>query len=325
MFKLLSLFALLALGATVVPMPRTALAQSARIELHPLPTVTLTTKEFLTGAGDSKVDLIAGELRIPSLGSGRLPVIVMIHGSGGVGAVVDRWSQELLSVGVATFIVDSFTGRGIENVRDDQERLSALTMIVDAYRALALLARHQRVDASRIGLMGFSRGGHVALYASLRRFQRMHGSPGLEFTIYLPFYASCNVRYLDDETVSIKPIRLFHGAADDWVPVGPCREYVAALREKSADIALTEYEGAYHAFDNPLLTKPVIYPNAQTDRNCLRKEGPAGEIVNIGTGQRFTFEDACVERGTRVEYNPVAHAAAIAEVKRLLRVTFGLR
>jgi dienelactone hydrolase len=249
----------------------------------------------------------------------------MIHGSGGVGAVVDRWSQELLSIGVATFIVDSFTGRGITTVRDDQDRLSGLTMIVDAYRALQLLAKHQRVDVSRIGLMGFSRGGHVTLYASLRRFQRMHGTPGLEFAIYLPFYASCGVRYLEDGAVSSKPIRLFHGAADDWVPVGPCREYVAALREKGADILLTEYEGAYHAFDNPLLTKRIVYPNAQTDRNCLRREGPDGEIVNVQTGQRFTFEDACVERGTTVVYDPTAHAAAIADVKRLLRVTFELQ
>jgi hypothetical protein len=87
----------------------------------------------------------------------------MIHGSGGVGAVVDHWSQELLSMGVATFVVDSFTGRGITQVRDDQDRLGGLTTIVDAYRALQLPAKHPRVDASRIGRMGFSRGGHAAV------------------------------------------------------------------------------------------------------------------------------------------------------------------
>lgn len=316
---------LLALGSTSLVVPCAAAAQSARIELHPLQTTTLTDKEFLTGVGHGKADLIVGELRIPKLGTERLPAVVIIHGSGGVGANIDRWSQELHSIGVATFIVDSFTGRGITSVVDNQEQLGSLAMIVDAYRALELLAKHPRIDASRIGLMGFSRGGRVALYASLRRFQRMHGASGVAFAIYLPFYPTCNVRYFEDESHSSKPLRLFHGAADDWVLVGPCREYVAALHAKGVDIRLTEYEGAYHAFDNPLLTNKAFLPKAQTTRNCVLRERADGDISNAQTGQRFTFQDPCVERGATIVYDPAASAAAIAEVKEVLTATFGLK
>jgi hypothetical protein len=70
--RVLRLLALLALGATSVSVPLRAGAQGARIELHPLPTTTLSNKEFLTGTGAGKPDLIAGELRIPTLGSERL-------------------------------------------------------------------------------------------------------------------------------------------------------------------------------------------------------------------------------------------------------------
>src|SRR5713101_4295808 len=229
--------------------PAAAFAQTARIELHPLQTVTLTGEQFLTGVKDGKPALISGELRIPRPGAERLPAVVLVHGSGGVGANVDRWAQELNGIGVSAFIVDSFTGRGIVNTSADQSQLSSLAMMVDAFRALELLGRHSRVDPARIGVMGFSKGGVTALYASLKRFQRMHGPASVEFAAYVPVYAPCNTRYIDDEQVSDRPIRLLHGTADDWVPVAPCRQYVERLRRAGKDVKLFEYPDASHAFD----------------------------------------------------------------------------
>ena len=64
----------------------------------------------------------------------------------------------------------------------------------------------------------------------MRRFQRMHGTAGREFAVYLAFYAPCYTRYVDDEDLSHKPIRLFHGTSDDGVPIKACRSYVERLR-----------------------------------------------------------------------------------------------
>src|SRR5215470_7807195 len=188
--------------STLGMFPAAAFAQTARIELHPLQTVTLTGEQFLTGVKDGKSALISGALRIPRPGAERLPAVVLVHGSGGVGTNVDRWAQELNGIGVAAFILDSFTGRRITNTAADQEQLAHVAMIVDAYRALELLSRHPRVDPARIAIMGFSKGGFVALYASLKRFQRMHGPADVKFAAYVPFYAVCARPYLDDEQVA---------------------------------------------------------------------------------------------------------------------------
>lgn len=305
----------LALGAS---------AETVRIELYTMQTTTLTSEQFLTGVKDGRPTTITGELRIPRLGTDRLPLVVLIHGSAGVGANVHRWAEELNGIGVSAFIVDSFTGRGIVNTGNDQSQLASLAMMVDAFRALDLLAKHPRVDPARIGVMGFSKGGVTALYASLRRFQRMHGPAGLEFAAYLPVYAPCNTKYIDDEAISDKPIRLLHGSADDWVPVAPCRQYVERLQRVGKDVKLLEYADAYHAFDVHILKTPLKLPQAQTGRRCVLEEQPAGQLVNRESGKPFTLDDPCVERGTTVVYNAAAHAAAIKDVKAFLTTAFKL-
>ncbi|HVI63644.1 MAG TPA: dienelactone hydrolase family protein [Bradyrhizobium sp.] len=252
-----------------------------------------------------------------------MPAVILVHGSGGIGGNVDRWSQELNSFGLATFVTDSFTARGIQSTVANQALLGRLNMILDSYRALGVLAAHPRIDPKKIVLMGFSRGGQATLYASLKRFEQMYGPEGATFAAYAPFYAPCFTTYIGDEDVSDKPIRLFHGTADNYVPVAPCRAYVERLRKAGKDVMLTEYPDANHAFDNPLL-KVGPAPQAQTTRRCTMTEEPAGTIINAVTKQPFTMEDPCVERGPNLGYNAAATAAATQAVKEFLQVTLKL-
>ena len=291
--------------------------KTARIEIHSIETVTLTDKQFLTGAKNGMPVRIGGELRLPP-GLLRVPAVILVHGSGGVGANVDRWAQELNEIDVAALLLDCFTGRGIVQTITDQSQLASLAMIMDVYRALDLLSKHARIDSSRIVVMGFSKGGFAALYASLNRFRRMYGPAGVEFAAYIPFYPSCYTTYIDDEQVSDRPIRVSHGTDDDYVSIEPCRDYVERLRRAGKDVQLTEYAGARHAFDNPLYTNPLSLPDAVTTNQCPRKERPVGEIVNLETGQPFTWSDACVTRGATVGYDPVATAEATQAVKSFL-------
>ncbi len=293
-----------------------------RTEVYPLQTVTLSTAEFLLGKKDGKPATIAGELRIPKPGTDRLSAVVLVHGSGGITFNHGMWTGELNKAGFATFVVDSFTGRGIADTRADQSQLSSYAMMNDAFAALAVLMKHPRIDPDKIAVMGFSKGAIPSLYASMNRFQSAYAPEGASFAAYIGFYAPCNIAMIGDEKVSAKPIRLYHGISDDWVPVGPCRDYVKRLKKVGANVDLVEYPGAYHAFDNQAIPGTMQLPQAQTWRKCRLEEKPLGLIINSDTGQATTFNDPCIERGVTIAYNAEATDAARKDVVEFLNNLF---
>lgn len=294
------------------------LGQPNRVEIHPFASTTLSDQSFLNGAKDGTPVTIAGELRFPRGGAGRGPAVVLLHGSGGISAYVSDWEQELNAQGIATFVIDSFTARGIVSTNNDQAQLGRLTMILDAYRALDLLARHPRIDPERIALMGFSRGGQAALYASVKRFQRLQGRAGAAFAAYVALYPQCGTTFREDDVVAEKPIRIFQGTADDYVPIGPTRAYVSRLKARGANVALTEYEGAGHVFDGRAFKVPVKLEKAQTLRRCELAEADDGVLLNVATHRPFTYADACVEYGPTVAYDEKADA----DVRKAVREFF---
>src|SRR5262249_3152810 len=146
---------------------------AARTEVRAIETLTLTDQQFLTGDKNAKAVTIAGQLRFPQGASGRLPAVILQHGSGGVMGAHGLWAKTFNEMGIASFLVDSFSGRGIVSTSTNQALLGRLNMVLDAYRAFDVLANHPRIDSARIAVMGFSRGGQSTLYSSMKRFQQM--------------------------------------------------------------------------------------------------------------------------------------------------------
>jgi dienelactone hydrolase len=172
--------------------------------------------------------------------------------------------------------------------------------------------------------MGFSKGAVASVYSANERFLKMYGPQGAEFAAHIGLYTPCNVEYRDDDKTTGKPIRLFHGIADDYVPIGPCRTYVGRLRKAGADVQLNELADAYHAYDNPAFPVPAIFAAAQTTRNCTLKEGNNGSILNAKTGTAYDLSDACVEKGPHLGYNAAAYQATLAGVREFLKSVFKL-
>jgi dienelactone hydrolase len=292
--------------------------------LRVIETLTLTDQQFLSGDKNGKAVMIAAQLRFPQSTSGRLPAVILQHGSGGPTARDELWAKTFNEMGIASFLVDSFSGRGLTSTSRNQALLGRLNMVLDAHRAFDVLANHPRIDPARIAIMGFSRGGQSTLYSSVKRFQQMW-NPRAAFAAYIPLYASCDTTFIGDTDLSPAPIRQFHGAADDYVPVAPCRAYFERLRAAGRDVQLTEYPDAHHVYDNPLGNKtPTVSKGSQSTRACKLKEEPLGIIINAETGQPFTYKDPCVQTDPHTGYNEAAANATRKAIKDFVRTVFKL-
>ena len=297
---------------------------AARTELRPIQTLTLTDQQFLTGDDNGKPTTVVGQLRIAQ-GTGRLPVVVLQHGSAGFAPNIEYWSRVFNAAGISTLALDGFTGRGLTEVNSNHALLGRLNLILDIYRSLEALAVHPSVDPRRVAVMGFSRGGQAALYASLRRFHRLWNKSGIEFVTYLAFYPDCMTTYIGDTDIESRPIRIFGGTRDDYNPISMCKSYAERLKASGHDVQVIEYPNASHAFDNPLGPQPAaVMPTFQSVRNCRIREEPGGMLVNSETGQPFSYKDACVAYGLHLGHDPVATEAATSAVKSFLRGTFNL-
>lgn len=291
----------------------------SRIEILSVPSRTLSGTEFLRGGATGKEVLLGGELRLPPNAARKVPAVVLVHGSGGIHGGNDAWARVLNEAGVAAFILDTFSGRGIVSTVEDQDQLSSLAMMVDAYRALDVLAAHPRIRADRVAVMGFSKGAVASVFSASERFRAAHGSSN-RFAAHIGMYTPCNTRFTADTRTTGAPIRLHHGISDDYVSIGPCREFVADLKSAGADASLTEYPDSHHSFDNPLGPKLLAVPRAQSTRNCRLKEGPGGTVLNAESAAPFVLKsDPCLAIGAHVGHNPEATAAARQAVSAFVK------
>jgi dienelactone hydrolase len=235
---------------------------------------------------------ITAELYLPAA-TGRVPAMIIQHGSGGVAAAREgRYAREMVKLGVAALVMDSFKGRGIVSTVADQSAVSSQDMAEDAFAALKRLASHPRIASDRIGILGFSKGGTVALLTALERRANRALPDGLRFALHVSLYPGCGSQYFRPKSTGA-PIYLLLGGADTYVGVGPCQEYAAALKAEGAAIDVTVYPGARHGFDGE---RSYAVANGENWSRCVFVEQPDGSWTERTSG--VVTHDS---RGQRIE------------------------
>ena len=307
------------LGATITAeLPLDAYA--SRAELRPISSLTLTEAQFLTGDKNGTLVTLAGELRFPrNAPSGKIPAVIIMHGSGGINAANQSWVFDLNEAGIATFLVDSFSGRGFTSVSIEQSKLSRFAGVLDAFKAYEVLSRHPRIDTNKIALVGTSRGGTAVIYTVMCRFQKLW-APDFHAAATFPMYPSCFDQLEADEDITM-PIHEFHGAKDDYASIEQCKAWIKRLTLAGKIATTVEYPNATHSFDNLLAsTTPSPSKGSPTTRLCVIVE-KNGVLMNSEDNKPFSYSDQCVTYDPLTGYDPTAaretHKIVVDELKRL--------
>jgi len=229
--------------------------EGTKIEFPSMPTMTI--KDFLNGVVPEKPLTIWGTLKFPANAADKnVPAVVILHGGGGIHEWDEHWINVFNSMGIATFMVDSnWPRRNCKKkfkktyARWCQDVHRGMGRIIDGYGALEVLSKHPRIDPKRIGCMGFSLGARGCLYLNVKRFQKMWGTPGLDYAASVPMYPPCNVKFNEDDEITDTPIRIHVGELDTFFPFDSCVDYVERLRAKGKDVEVKVYANAHHGFD----------------------------------------------------------------------------
>jgi dienelactone hydrolase len=185
-----------------------------------------------------------------------LPAVVLLESCRGTWAQLDQlWGKRIASWGYVVLTVDSLGSRGLKicdnSARDD--------LALDPFRALKFLVGAPFVDPVRVAVLGFARGGRVALM-SVERGAIEQTSPN-KFGAAIAFYPDCRT-FKGNVTV---PTLILIGERDDLTPAAACRDMVdgrdemgmSRQRHEGAPVKLIVYPGAYHGFDAPDLATPT--------------------------------------------------------------------
>ena len=348
--------------------------EGTRIKFESIPMITL--QKILNRGSYAKTQTISGTLNFPANAADKnVPVVILLSGSSGISDSQEYWIKILNNIGLATFTVDSNWAR--RKCRSDKENKSfyvggpfcngthkGMLRIVDAYRALELLSKHPRIDPKRIGCLGTSLGGVGCLYQSVKRFQKMWATPGIQFAASVPLYPSCNKKWKEDDMMSDEPIRIHIGDLDQYGSAQSCVKYVERLRLKGKDITVTVYPGVHHTFDvkitgehgpqTKFIERGQFYAQCNFEENTELTAAELGEgflqvLVQVGlnelsekkkekvfkyyrkgtkrnkAGPMLIFDKSCVTKGGTSKYDREASKKATKLVKDFFITTFKLQ
>ncbi|MFO1220913.1 MAG: dienelactone hydrolase family protein [Burkholderiaceae bacterium] len=183
------------------------------------------------------------------------PAWVLLHGCGGPYGRNGELSQRMReyaawfnALGHHALVLDSLSARGERELctqRSGQRRVTQRERRTDALAALRWLAAQSGVDASRLGLIGWSHGGSAVLAATNLAYREVAAAT-VKPALAVAFYPGCAAEERRGYRPAM-PLLLLLGGADDWTPAAPCERMATRSTAPRPDVEV--YPDAHHGFD----------------------------------------------------------------------------
>jgi dienelactone hydrolase len=191
---------------------------------------------YRSGSEDVRI-----ERREPAT-SGSHPALLLVHGSGGaVPWWLDRFAPALTRFGVALCAPHYFDKTGTvrataETILDGRHFPAWMEALRDA---IVWMRSRPSVDAQRIGILGISLGGYLAVALGL-------SDPSLRLVMELS--GGIPPGWEDRVTSAAPPMLILHGARDSMVPVSEAQKLEALLRERGVRYQVEIFPDENHWF-----------------------------------------------------------------------------
>jgi carboxymethylenebutenolidase len=172
-------------------------------------------------------------------GGGRHPIVIALHGSGGIiGGGHDQFAQLLADRGFAVFVPHYFEATGTgwaypQAIREHHRRwLAVISDVLD------FASQQEFADPSSIGIVGFSLGAYIglALSAMQPRIRAL-----VDFFGGMPDEMIAEMRHCP-------AVLILHGDRDLTVPVTEAFKLEALLKARNVPHEMKIYKGAGHGF-----------------------------------------------------------------------------
>jgi dienelactone hydrolase len=279
-------------------------------------------RDVITALDEQEKQEIFGFLSFPEDEKEIYPLIIGAAGSLGWSDHHYDYFDMYRKMGIATFEMRSFTSRDVESTVGTQVEVTLAMMVLDAYRALAVLSEHPKIDKDRIAITGWSLGGGVTLFSGWLPVKDII-EPDLSFSAHLAFYPPC---FIEPEILDFTdaPIHILIGELDNWTPAEPCIDLVDKMRSSGAKINLTVYKDSHHSFDRS--ASLVISEHAYSFTDCrlkMRADGAAlMNFLNIPMTSPILQKIGlafCAERGPTFGGNPISKEMSFKFAKSFMR------
>ncbi len=181
-----------------------------------------------------------------------VPAMVILHGSGGIKEGREYEYARLFNEnGIAAFVIDYYAPRGVTKDTPYVMKTMATTevdVISDAYSALKILGTHPLIDATRIGVTGYSYGGMGTRYVLDKRLKNIMAPDSPAFALHMDIYGPCHQNTGAWETTGA-PYLAIYGDSDNSVEPDKCMKVQEKLKEGGSPVEAHLIAGAGHAWE----------------------------------------------------------------------------